>query len=259
MYEPLAAYAPELLLPGIGEIPTNTVALVKTNPRFVEAFLVGANTELGGELLWREYPARRDGTPLRRFWDRTDGAADIPEIRTFSPGVHLGESATGGTEGGVVLLVRGDLLRRYPTAAIYAVKATANGRLSKKPEDHRQPVLRGRIDPDVTFIGFDLTIDEVLADPGFLFVIQQQPTEPRFGFDVPEPEEGRPATWRDATWNHVGVEPGRHLVIDGATVTIPVQTGGATFVTNSAHLAAISLQQPVRVAIHARDLIGTGP
>ena len=261
MYEPLAAYAPERLLPGIGSVPTNTVALVKTNPRFVEAFMIGVNTEMARELLWRQYPARRDGSPLRHFWDRTDAAADIPdipEIRSFEPGRAVGESVIGGADGDVVMLVRGDLFRRYPTAAIYAVRATTEGRLSTLASDHHHPVLRGRIDPDVTFVGFDLGIDEVLADPGFFFVIQQQPTEPRFGFDIPGADQGPPASWRDASWDHVDVAPGSHLTIAGADVTQPANTGEATFVTNSAHLAAIALQQPVRVAIHARDLIGIG-
>jgi hypothetical protein len=40
-------------------------------------------------------------------------------------------------------------------------------------------------------------------------------------------------------------------------VTSPANGGGATFLTNAAHLAAIAMQQPVRVAIHARDLLGT--
>jgi hypothetical protein len=256
MYEPLAAYAPELFMPGIGQVPTNTVALVRTNPRFVEAFLIGANTEFAGELLWREYPARRDGTPMRRFWDRPGGVTDIPEIAAFEPAAAMGGSATEGPEGDLVLLVRGDLLRRYPNTVIYAVMSNADGRLSESPADRRDPVFRGRLDPDVTFIGFDLTVDEALAAPGWFFVIQQQPTEPRFGFDIPEEGEEPPATWRDATWDHVGVAPGAHLSAT-AQVTSPANGGGATFLTNAAHLAAIAMQQPVRVAIHARDLLGT--
>lgn len=258
MYEALAEYAEERLLPGIDRIEANTVGLLKTNPRFVEAFLIGANVELGGEFLWREYPAPRGITPMRHFWDRDDGAADIPPIADFNAGFKLGSTALGGAGGQMVLLIRGDLLRRYPTTSVYAVSAGADGKLSKAAGDHHEPIMRGFIDPDLSFVGFDLSRDDVLSEPGYFFVLQQQATEPRFGFDIPTAgDKSKPVAWRDATWGHVEVEAGEYLAI-GDNAMEGERRNGATFVTNSAHLAAITLQQPVRVAIHASDLIPQG-
>ena len=37
MYEPLRDYAPDLLLPGMDQVPSNTIALLKTNPALIEA------------------------------------------------------------------------------------------------------------------------------------------------------------------------------------------------------------------------------
>lgn len=58
-----------LILPGIEKLPQNTIGLLKTNPRFIEAFLCGCNHEFAGELLWREYPTDQRGSYFRQFWD----------------------------------------------------------------------------------------------------------------------------------------------------------------------------------------------
>ena len=94
-----------------------------------------------------------------------------------------------------VMLIRSSLLRRYPSAVIYASKAIKpNGvrKPTKSPDDEEHPVFRGSMQPDVTFFGFDLTVDQVVGtgvgdDHGYFIVIQEQPGEPRFGFDVGTP------------------------------------------------------------------------
>jgi hypothetical protein len=85
-----------------------------------------------------------------------------------------------------VLLVRSILFRRYPTAIVYAVPAVpvGTGRQPGPIEQEIHPLFRGSLQPDVTFFGFDLDADVATGNPGWYFVIQQQPTEPRFGFDV---------------------------------------------------------------------------
>ena len=85
-----------------------------------------------------------------------------------------------------MLLIRGELLRRYPNTVIYAVRAVVLGGkrvLSTVALDEVHPIFRGNLEPDVTFLGFALTPAEVIASPGWFFVLQQQPTEPRFGMD----------------------------------------------------------------------------
>jgi hypothetical protein len=166
-----------------------------------------------------------------------------------------------------VLLIRGELLRRYPNTVIYAVRAVAtNGTrdLSPKAEDERHPVFRGTLQPDVTFVGFDLTSDEVEADPGWFFVLQQQPTEPRFGLDEAPYLEGKsevPAlvTWNDLNWAHLAPDETAlkelGFVSVGKFNLVPTSPVTGIWGRNSAHMAYITRQLPVRVAIHAGELL----
>ena len=47
---------PEWLLPGLSAMPADAVIALETNPIFVAALLVGFNTQLLGELRWRNIP-----------------------------------------------------------------------------------------------------------------------------------------------------------------------------------------------------------
>ena len=87
-------------------------------------------------------------------------------------------------------------------------------------------------------------------------MLQEHPTETRFGFDEIPANRPLPAlgAWSDATWTHTGTAPGRYLRITGNVLT-NVSIGGVRFVGHGAHLAAISLQKPMRVAVHARSMV----
>jgi hypothetical protein len=84
---------------------------------------------MSSELLWRDYPTDQRGTYFRQFWDTSAGSAqnDIDAISKW--GEHrLGKNSPNAT-GKLVLLIRGDLLRRYPNTVIYAVAAVRKARL----------------------------------------------------------------------------------------------------------------------------------
>jgi hypothetical protein len=95
----------------------------------------------------------------------------------------------------IALLVKGQLLRRYPNTAVYAWKRLKNvpadaSKLVKNAQGLppsaaaiQTPVFTGTIAPDITFFGFD--IDKEAIDD-WCFVIEEHMTEPRFGFDVDE-------------------------------------------------------------------------
>src|SRR6185369_12748302 len=129
MYEGLQRVAPALFLPGVERVEADGVALLETTPRVIEAYMAGLNHELSRELLWREFPASLAGTAFRQFWDvggqpgDPEALADIPPISEWT-GTPLGRHVRGGGDQ-LVLLVRGELLRRYPTTTIYAARATA--------------------------------------------------------------------------------------------------------------------------------------
>jgi hypothetical protein len=252
MYRYLAAFDRNWFLPGVGLIPPDSVTLLNTNPRFIEAFMVGLNYEMSRELLWRGYPTDQRGTVFRHFWDRIGNAPDIDRIDQWDkdPTKGVGVHMTGGSASERVLLVRGELFRRFPNTVIYAVKSVG-GKLSTNVTDVKLPVLSGALDPDVVFVGFDL--DE--SDLDWFFVLQQQPTEPRFGFhDSPPAIAGSPPAWSDVTWDNTQTRPGTHLVIARNPLVGMTRTN-VTFVSNAAALAAITLQKPMLVAIHARQLV----
>jgi hypothetical protein len=260
MYTALRDLSQDYLLPGLEHVPPNTVTLLETNPHFVESFLVGLNSEMSSELLWRGYPTDQRGTYFRHFWDRSAGD-DQPDIDSI---MLWGERALGHNAraaGSLVLLVRGELLRRYPNSVIYAVAAVKKGdqlTLSSDANAERPPLFRGTLDPDVTFLGFDLNPDEAAADPGWFFVIQQQPTEPRFGLKAAQ--FGAPpaplSSWNDLSWGHFAPTAADLAALTHipAAAVLP-SIGGAAWGKTAAHQAYITIQRPVRIAIHARQII----
>ena len=228
MYAPLRDLGQELLLPGLNQVEDNTVAILRPNPRFIEAYMVGLNHEFARELLWRDYPTDQRGTYFRQFWDTRGaiptGSPDIPPLHEWPVSHGVGDNVDPGSANQLVLLIRGELLRRYPNPIVYAVRGTGQLPNPQLGGVERLPLFRGAFDPDVAFFGFNLSDSEARGggptlDPGWFFVIQQHPTEPRFGLDVRPPQ------------------PYLHPQGNAATTALALT------------------QRPVRVAIHATVLL----
>jgi hypothetical protein len=259
-WELLRDQFPEHLLPGLEHVSPNTVSLMQTNPRFVEAFLVGLNHELGRELLWREYPFDQRSTAFRRFWAAA-GRDDIDPIEKWNRTADLGETFTGGREQ-LVLLVRGDLLRRYPSTVIYAAP-DAGGKPELADAKVKQPLFRGSLDPDVTFVGFDLTPEQ--ARTSWWFIFEQQPTEPRFALDIVQgfgPDAPPLIDWNKLSWSHLAANEAElaeltHIPIAGFKPQQPADA--PRWGASAAAMAAILVQQPVRVLMRGADLLRPRP
>jgi hypothetical protein len=73
----------EYILPGLENVPQNTVGLLQTNRRFIEAFMVGLNHEMASELRWREFPTDLQGSYFRSFWDTSIYSVDESEKKLF--------------------------------------------------------------------------------------------------------------------------------------------------------------------------------
>jgi hypothetical protein len=237
------------ILPGVDKVPDDTAAMLVTNPRFVEAYMVGLNDEMRRELAWRQYPVDSTATFFSNFWG---DAADIPPIATWPANNNLGTSADMH-DAQVVLLIRGELLRRYPNAVISAVPAVmgSDNQRHLGTTGEISPVFRGTIEPDMTFFGFALTEAQATAGLGYYFVLAEHPSEPRFGLE-PTPKDATIASWNDLAWPQVEVIH-NHLSI----ATIPTATApGATWGADSAQQAYITYRQPVRLALLATALLG---
>ncbi len=243
MYEALKEKSQDLLLPGLDTVQPDTVLGLRTNRAFVESYMIGLNVEMARELLWRGFPTDQRGTYFRNFWG-TDGAAapvgDIGDLRQ-NLGRPLGAAPPSSPASQFVLLLRSSLLRRYPNAIIYLTPAIV-GTPSSSPADVH-PIFNGSLDPDVSFVGFPISPGAAIGsrgNPGYYVVIQEHPTEPRFGLDVPVTNALL------ATKSHlpIGTQP---------PAGVPLK--GRAWGRNSAHMAEITRRLPVRITIHASQLV----
>lgn len=260
MYKPLIDISNEHFVPNINLIEPNSITLLETNQRFIEAYMAGLNHEFARELLWREYPTDQRGSYFRQFWDvsgylNKDGLSadalreklrDIPPLHRWSRSSELGDHdhrQQGGTKKEeIVLVIRGELLKKYPTAVIYAHRAKwatdddgkrvlTQPRLFDDTEALevviKTPLYEAKVEPDIYFFGFDLDVIEAKGDSGenetdkagWFFVIKERPGEPRFGLDIPGPASDFTVstlpTWNALAWSHVMPD-----VIDGDCLAI---------------------------------------
>ena len=191
----LARYDRTRFCPGVDEVPTESVTLLETNPRFIASFMVGLNHETNRELLWRRYPTDQPGTPFRHFWARLDGQSDIAPMHEW-PTAALADQTTD-PKGNLVLLLRGELLHRYPNTIVVAIRATAPDKpIRARPTSCTRSSAAGSTRTS-RFFGFPLHRADVVADPGWFFALMEPLTEPRFGLDEnvdpPRPWEPTPA------------------------------------------------------------------
>lgn len=274
MYEPLKSLGSELFVPNLQLIPVNSITLLETNQEFIESYMVGLNHEFARELLWREYPTDQRGSVFRQFWDvrgflaeaSADPEAlrerlrDIPELHRWSLNSDLGDhdyrEQHGDKEEELVLVIRGELLKKYPNAVIYAHRAawerkagnaidkSKPRRLADVPEAQaanpprnlvKTPLYEAQVEPDLYFFGFDLTVRSAQGgftdasgeeDPGWFFVIKERPGEPRFGLDIPKAApQASLTTWSDLAWSDV--MPAGTFLRPGATAAPPLVAPGS--------------------------------
>jgi hypothetical protein len=269
MYKPLLDLSTERFVPNIHLIEPNSITLLETNQRFIESYMLGLNHEFARELLWREYPTDQRGSYFRQFWDVSsylnkegldemalrEKLRDIPPIHRWSRLSKLGDhdhrEIGGEKEEEVVLVIRGELLKKYPTAVVYAHRAKwktdeEGNRVLTEPRDFddtepedvviKTPLYEAKVEPDIYFFGFDLDVVEAKGDSGeeeddkagWFFVIKERPGEPRFGLDVPGDANDMNVTtvaaWNELAWSHVveDVSAGKFITIVGTrTINVP--------------------------------------
>ena len=124
---------------------------------------------------------------LRRPREPSAGGAcrELKDIRRCTSGRPTGarHATTSATPRAiarsVVLVIRGELLKRYPNTIIYAQRPDGDDRRdavsagvvrrdrsrASRPNlpdpNIRFPLYKAEVEPDIHFIGFDLTLDEV--------------------------------------------------------------------------------------------------
>ena len=269
MWKALSDLGPSWMLPGLEKVPPDTATLVQTNPGFVAAHMVGLNHEMMRELLWLEYPTDQRGTAFARFWGRPatgpgDAGTDIKPVHTFTE--HLTDNLLTGVPGEAVLVLRSELLRRYPGSIIYLSRGKQQGTDLVLDDDRiLLPAFRGDLPPDISFVGFAIKpVDLRVAGDPWYFVIAQPPAEPRFGLDDQSVETpASPSTANDLAWSHMAADGnGDHApfaAADPAALRSATLDGSLHWGANAGVQAHLTYQHPVRIAILAADLLPPPP
>ncbi len=300
MYEHLRDMSQDYIIPNVDLVANESITLLETNPEFIDAYMLGLNHEMSRELLWREYPTDQRGTYFKQFWnvrdygnpdyiaanELTNLLYDIKQIDLWPDSSALGSldhRNAGSTSSQVVLLIRGSLLRKFPNAIIYAQAAAARPdpdpnprepRAYADPVKYKTPIFKGRIAPDITFFGFDMSADtardgEVGAPGGYYFVIQERPGEVRFGLDILGQAPGSGVEkWDDLAWEYLdngtdffdpetALDPPPAIPLwKDPDETIPNSPEmDVNWGANSADMAYIMYQLPARVAVHAAKML----
>lgn len=323
MYRFLREMSQEYILPGLEKIPQNTVGLLQTNRRFIEAFMVGLNHEMASELRWREFPTNMRGNYFRSFWDTSiysvdenekiqfrnttiglmlleqmqskfensfdtyskieaayskanpndqerevasayeiaiekwlltrEEDKDIDNITNWGTETRLGDHPIAGRPNNeeenlsqIVLVIKGELLEKFTNTIIYLVdKQDGNPNLSQTAT-RIYPIFEGAMPPDIVFIGFPITLEEV---GNYFLVFEEQLTELRFGLDQTpsgtEPGMGE----NDFSWQHFQLLSAEGY-LDGIQPDIFNQEWN-----NAAYIAKVMMQKQVRAAIELELLL----
>ncbi len=274
MYGALKNQSSDYLLPGIENIANNGVTLCEENRRFIEAYMVGLNHEMGRELVWRNYPTDQRGTVFSYFWDQVESnnpPTDIKDIHKWAN--NLGSNKYGLGTKNIVLLIKGDIIRRYPGTIVYVVKISGKGEYWSKnypegspPMDQPykiDPILRAQVGTDILCVGFPLSLDSIHGkdrDGEYYFILQENQDLPRFGLDVASKRinnsqgcggEGSEIDINDLSWSDMNFDDAGYLNRFEESPLSSSNTGAVT----SATIATETYQLPIRVSIHVSELL----
>ncbi len=177
---------------GLDELAADSLCLMSGNRRFVEALVAGANHQLVRMLRWRRFPVDQRGTSFDTFWPGTPGVGDVKALRGWD--AALGHNPPEGVADAsiTILLVRAELLRRYPSTIItLELGAIAADRFDF---DRRATELfRGVLDSETSYVAYDSGPPPEVGDDGdpqWYVSLRQPIDESRFATTA-QPSGGR--------------------------------------------------------------------
>ena len=257
----LLARWPDWAVPGLSDFPPNRATLLETNSQFVEAVLVGLNQEFNRELLWREFPTDQRGTAFTRFWPSELDNPDVDEIARWPLEIPLGDHDETRGQALLVLLVRAEVLRRFPGTTVLAAKSVGGFLPDENTGDWRRPTFVLAVDDQTSLYAFELTPKRAHTEK-WLFVLREPMRGTQFGFDT---RTGRPLeTWADLTWDDVPVDV-RGFVIPQVVAGDPPTPSDlhgpdpGQWGRDAADVARIAFQRPFQLAMSPLSLLGEQP
>ncbi len=256
MFDELARQSLDFVIPGVEKFPVNRCGMFLSNRNAIESFLIGLNHEMAREMLWREFPANLTFTFFRQFWDKNDqptntpaNAAsfkDITPIREWGSPTPLGDELhrVGTNIDPLFFVLRGDLLRKYPNTVVFMQRAKLSNGV-KVPDTAtdaiRMPIAGARIEPDIFFVGFNVSKNEATGNPGWFIVFQERPGDLHFGLDQNDDVSPGAPDWKNAD-----TEPG-HCIDTDKSLFANLQ--------HAADVATFTYQQPFMMLIHASKML----
>ena len=216
----MRAHAPAWLLPGAQALAPHSVIALQTNPEFIDAYLVGLNTQFLAEARWRGLQVDRWGTPLRMFFGPAaatgERLADIVPIDNWPDDSALGAPshqmpAPGAPQDGdasaerLVILFNSPLFRRYPATLVYLQRLMGDADIDDlilidgprdlapptdgTPQEVEHwyrtrtfiaPAFTGTLGPELTFFVFDVQPTDL---DDFNLILEEPELELRFRND----------------------------------------------------------------------------
>jgi hypothetical protein len=177
---------------------------------------------------------------------------------------NLGENMNGqGIDWSsiLVLLVRGEVMRRYPRTIVYQAQGRIDGNvLTLDPAiPWTAPEFVLRLDATTTAFAYPMNEAQVRSDlahgiAGSYFVFSEPVTGPRFNFD--SSSGGPTQQWTDLRWSSVP-QP-RGFAFAGGNVPPPPGENGpgaARWNSDAADMGRIAYARPFRVGYHADELL----
>ncbi|NER10046.1 hypothetical protein SAMN06265375_101422 [Muriicola jejuensis] len=197
--------------------------------------------------------------PKLHLWSRYNNLGDHDHREAYRNAKLEQSKDHAEDKSEVVLVIRGELLKKYPNAVIYAHKAEwqmKDGKINTNEERQlvtliesemenpprtkiKTPLYEAKVDPDIYFFGFDLDSKTAKGGSGkegdtaagWFFVIKERPGEPRFGLDMGTTQPSDIKVWNDLSWGTVIPEGSsdQHLNVDNfQTLTIQNLATGET-------------------------------
>lgn len=181
------------ILPSAGELPANSISLFLSNAKFEEAFLSGMNTEMGHELLWREYPTDERGSYFRKFWDSEEDPAsdsywDVERMEKWEG--RLGQNHSAGKGSLLIFAIKGELLQCYPQTFVYL---TLNPAERDTGSTVIFPAMTSWLSGDTFIAGFrasdlegsdDTERIKTLRDKGYYLTLQERDSSMHFDHEA---------------------------------------------------------------------------
>ena len=139
-----------------------------------------------------------------------------------------------------------------------------------------EPLFRAELTAEALAVGFALTPEEIRgfvpdegpaiadddareADPGWFFIFEEHPKEPRFGLDVPG-SGGHGNDWSKVSWAHAApasaADPGAwDGAIDLSAANASALPADPPWNGSAADMAGALMQKPFRIGVHGARLL----